>query len=156
MKPGLGCGDVYFRVFGVDEQAGSPCHFLGGILIVGGFGLLTGADLDRARTSLSVEPILENQKMSISVSPGSIARKLLPILGWIPAYRRERLLLDVLSGVAVWAVMVPEGMAYSGIVGVPPIMGIYAIIPQLEHRRWVGAGHPLLLHHRHLHRTRAG
>jgi high affinity sulfate transporter 1 len=34
-------------------------------------------------------------------------------------------------GLAVWAVMVPEGMAYSGIVGVPPITGLYTIIPPL-------------------------
>ena len=94
--------------------------------------------------------------MAISARPASIAQRLLPILVWLPSYRREWLLPDILAGVAVWAVMVPEGMAYSGIVGVPPIMGFYAIIPQLEHRRWVGAGHPLLLHHRHLHRTQAG
>jgi high affinity sulfate transporter 1 len=56
---------------------------------------------------------------------------LLPILGWLPSYRREWLLQDILAGVAVWAVMVPEGMAYSGIVGVPPIMGLYTIIPPL-------------------------
>jgi high affinity sulfate transporter 1 len=56
---------------------------------------------------------------------------LLPILGWLPSYRREWLLTDILAGVAVWAVMVPEGMAYSSIVGVPPIMGLYTIIPPL-------------------------
>jgi high affinity sulfate transporter 1 len=69
--------------------------------------------------------------MAISVRPASIAQRLLPILGWLPSYRREWLLPDILAGVAVWAVMVPEGMAYSGIVGVPPIMGLYTIIPPL-------------------------
>jgi MFS superfamily sulfate permease-like transporter len=38
---------------------------------------------------------------------------------------------DVLAGLAVWAVMVPEGMAYAGIVGVPPIMGLYTLVPPL-------------------------
>ena len=66
--------------------------------------------------------------MTISARRGSIAQRLLPILGWLPSYRRELLLPDILAGVAVWAVMVPEGMAYSGIVGVPPIMGLYTII----------------------------
>src|SRR5262249_25174715 len=61
----------------------------------------------------------------------SITQRWLPILGWLPSYRREWLVPDILAGIAVWAVMVPEGMAYSGIVGVPPIMGLYTIIPPL-------------------------
>jgi high affinity sulfate transporter 1 len=69
--------------------------------------------------------------MAISARPASIAQKLLPVLGWLPSYRRAWLLPDILAGVAVWAVMVPEGMAYSSIVGVPPIMGLYTIIPPL-------------------------
>ena len=59
------------------------------------------------------------------------AQRLLPALGWLPAYRRELLWPDVLAGLAVWAVMVPEAMAYAGIVGVPPIMGLYTIVPPL-------------------------
>jgi sulfate permease, SulP family len=51
-------------------------------------------------------------------------QRLLPVLGWLPAYRRSWLLTDVLAGLAVWVIMVPEGMAYAGIVGVPPIMGL--------------------------------
>ena len=56
---------------------------------------------------------------------------MLPALGWLPLYRREWLLPDVLAGLALWAVMIPEAMAYSGIVGVPPIMGLYTIVPPL-------------------------
>src|SRR5262249_27062797 len=69
--------------------------------------------------------------MAISGRLASIAQRLLPILGWLPSYRREWLLPDILAGIAVWAVMVPEGMAYSGILGVPPIMGLYTLIPPL-------------------------
>jgi high affinity sulfate transporter 1 len=66
-----------------------------------------------------------------SVGITSLARGFLPILGWLPTYRREWLLPDVFAGVALWAVMVPEGMAYAGIVGVPPVMGLYTIVPAL-------------------------
>src|SRR3954468_17767489 len=69
--------------------------------------------------------------MPVSARPASIAPRLLPVLRWLPAFRRGWLLPDVLGGLAVWAVMVPEGMAYAGIVGVPPIMGLYTIIPPL-------------------------
>src|SRR5262249_14531448 len=75
--------------------------------------------------------IQEKPNMAISLRPDSVALRLLPILGWLPSYRRAWLLPDILAGVAVWAVMVPEGMAYSGIVGVPPVMGLYTIIPPL-------------------------
>src|SRR5499433_3698607 len=61
----------------------------------------------------------------------SAAHRLLPILGWLPSYRSDWLLPDVMAGLAVWAVMVPEGMAYAGIVGVPAIMGLYTIVPPL-------------------------
>jgi sulfate permease, SulP family len=69
--------------------------------------------------------------MPIGARAASIAKRLLPVLDWLPAYRREWLLPDALAGLAVWAVIVPEGMAYAGIVGVPPIMGLYTIVPPL-------------------------
>ena len=61
----------------------------------------------------------------------STVRRLLPVLSWLPTYRRAWLVPDVLAGLAIWAVMVPEGMAYAGIVGVPAIMGLYTVVPPL-------------------------
>jgi high affinity sulfate transporter 1 len=75
--------------------------------------------------------IQEKLFMPISAHPRSIAQRLLPVLQWLPSYQRAWLLPDILAGLAVWAVMVPEGMAYAGIVGVPPIMGLYTIVPPL-------------------------
>jgi high affinity sulfate transporter 1 len=69
--------------------------------------------------------------MSILAAVGSFAHRLLPVLDWTSDYRREWLVPDVFAGLALWAVMVPEGMAYAGIVGVPPIMGLYTIVPAL-------------------------
>jgi high affinity sulfate transporter 1 len=69
--------------------------------------------------------------MPISARLAPIALRLLPILSWLPAYRCSWLLPDFLAGLAVWAVTVPEGMAYAGIVGVPPIMGLYTLVPPL-------------------------
>ena len=66
-----------------------------------------------------------------ALTVGRVASRLLPILRWLPSYQRAWLLSDVLAGLAIWAVMVPEGMAYAGIVGVPPIMGLYTIVPPL-------------------------
>ncbi|WP_027522289.1 SulP family inorganic anion transporter [Bradyrhizobium sp. Ec3.3] len=75
----------------------------------------------------------------------SVTHRFLPILDWIPGYRRDWLLPDVLAGLALWAVMVPEGMAYAGIVGVPPIMGLYTIVPALLAYALLGTSRQLVV-----------
>ncbi|SDT26154.1 SulP family inorganic anion transporter [Microlunatus soli] len=38
---------------------------------------------------------------------------------------------DVIAGLTVWAVLVPESLAYAGLAGVPPVTGLYAAVPSL-------------------------
>ena len=73
----------------------------------------------------------EKPAMPTAARPASLSQRLFPVISWLAAYRRAWLLPDVMAGLAVWAVMVPESMAYAGIVGVPPIMGLYTIVPPL-------------------------
>src|SRR6516164_2652510 len=75
----------------------------------------------------------------------SVTHRYMPILDWAPRYRRDWLVPDVLAGLALWAVMVPEGMAYSGIVGVPPIMGLYTIVPALVAYALLGTSRQLVV-----------
>ncbi len=51
----------------------------------------------------------------------------LPAVGWLRTYRRKWLRADILGGITVWAVLIPEAMAYAGIAGVPPLMGLYTV-----------------------------
>jgi SulP family sulfate permease len=59
------------------------------------------------------------------------ARKLiircLPILTWLPRYQRSWLRADFIAGLTVWAVMVPTALAYTGIAGVNPVIGLYTV-----------------------------
>ena len=41
-------------------------------------------------------------------------------------FRRADLPRDAVAGLTVWAVLVPESLAYATIAGVPPIVGLYA------------------------------
>src|SRR2546430_2303463 len=49
-----------------------------------------------------------------------------PILSWLPSYQRSWLRFDLIAGATVWAVIVPEAVAYSQLAGVPPQAGLFA------------------------------
>ncbi|MEU1571894.1 sulfate permease [Streptomyces collinus] len=58
-------------------------------------------------------------------------RRLVPGLGTLLGYRRSWLRGDVLAGVTVAAYLVPQVMAYAGVAGLPPVAGLWAILPAL-------------------------
>ncbi|OON63358.1 sodium-independent anion transporter [Massilia sp. KIM] len=54
------------------------------------------------------------------------------MLQWLRQYRRAMLPGDVSAGVVVAMMMIPQGMAYALVAGLPPVVGIYAsIVPPL-------------------------
>lgn len=56
----------------------------------------------------------------------SFIRRHIPITDWLGSYRASWLLGDLLAGITVWALLIPEALAYAGIAGVPPQYGLYA------------------------------
>jgi MFS superfamily sulfate permease-like transporter len=46
---------------------------------------------------------------------------------WLPRYKSSWLRGDLIAGVAIWAVTVPQALAYAGIAGVPAVYGLYAV-----------------------------
>ena len=57
--------------------------------------------------------------------PGFLARHM-PIMAWLPQYQRAWLRTDLIAGLTIVALLVPEGMAYAQIAGVPPETAFYA------------------------------
>jgi high affinity sulfate transporter 1 len=53
------------------------------------------------------------------------------VFGSLAGYQRRWLSADAVAGVTVWAVLVPEALAYAGIAGVSPVVGLYAAVPAL-------------------------
>ena len=49
-----------------------------------------------------------------------------PVLSWVPGYERGWLPVDLIAGLTVCAILVPEGMAYAQLAGVPPEYAFYA------------------------------
>ena len=59
-------------------------------------------------------------------------KKLIPILEWLPNYKSSRFKGDFIAGITVSIILIPQGIAYALIAGLPPIYGLYcALVPQL-------------------------
>ncbi|WP_268121834.1 SulP family inorganic anion transporter [Roseivirga pacifica] len=59
-------------------------------------------------------------------------KQFLPILSWLPNYKKADLSGDVFAGITVGIMLIPQGMAYALIAGLPPVYGLYAsVVPQI-------------------------
>ena len=59
-------------------------------------------------------------------------KSFIPLLDWLPTYKKEYLGGDLSAGITVGIMLIPQGMAYAMIAGLPPVFGLYAaLIPQV-------------------------
>lgn len=53
-------------------------------------------------------------------------KQFIPALSWLPNYKKKNLKGDISAGLTVGVMLIPQGMAYAMIAGLPPIYGLYA------------------------------
>lgn len=59
-------------------------------------------------------------------------KKFLPILHWLPGYTKSDFFQDLPAGITVGIMLIPQGMAYALIAGLPMVYGLYAsLVPQV-------------------------
>lgn len=58
-------------------------------------------------------------------------KRYFPIIEWLPNYSRKNLGGDITAGLTVGIMLIPQGMAYALLAGVPPIYGLYASLAPL-------------------------
>ena len=50
----------------------------------------------------------------------------IPFIKWIRAYKiKESLVKDIIAGLTIGVIQIPQGMAYSLMAGLPPVVGLY-------------------------------
>ncbi|KNG91880.1 SulP family inorganic anion transporter [Pseudaestuariivita atlantica] len=67
----------------------------------------------------------------------------LPIFEWLPGYDRKALASDGMAGLIVAIMLVPQGMAYALLAGLPPEVGLYASIVPLVFYGLLGSSRTL-------------
>lgn len=55
-------------------------------------------------------------------------KEYIPILSWLPSYKKSDFSGDLAAGITVGIMLIPQGMAYAMLAGLPPIYGLYASI----------------------------
>lgn len=88
---------------------------------------ISGYDRHKESTSENIRDGLKNLDFK------NILYDLCPVLRWLPAYQVHKDLTgDIISGITVAVMHIPQGMAYGLLAGVDPIVGLYmAFFPTL-------------------------
>ncbi|XP_074865918.1 sulfate transporter-like [Carettochelys insculpta] len=86
--------------------------------------------LEPQETKIDIKALLvKKMKKTCSCTPAKVKDQIfnfLPVLQWLPKYKlREYLLGDIMSGVIVGILLVPQSIAYSLLAGQEPIYGLY-------------------------------
>ena len=57
--------------------------------------------------------------------------RVFPILGWLPSYEPGWVRADMIAGLTLWGILVPEAIAYAAMAGAPLEAGLYTLLGSL-------------------------
>jgi SulP family sulfate permease len=57
-----------------------------------------------------------------------VLARFVPIVGWLPRYKRDDLRSDLAAGFTTAVMIIPQAMGYAMLAGLPPIVGLYAAL----------------------------
>jgi len=61
----------------------------------------------------------------------SFPGRFVPALSWVRAYQISWLPTDAVAGFTIWGLLIPEGIAYASLAGLPPQAGLYTLLASL-------------------------
>ncbi|MCE2056265.1 Sulfate transporter 3.1 [Datura stramonium] len=66
----------------------------------------------------------KNQPLSKKISLG--LQYFVPILDWAPRYNFQFFKADVIAGITIASLAIPQGISYAGLANLPPVIGLYS------------------------------
>lgn len=73
----------------------------------------------RSQEQLLSTPVEENSSCMRKIFRRKILYKRLPILQWLPKYTMTDAIGDLIAGITVGLTVIPQGLAYSSVAGLP-------------------------------------
>ncbi|MGB8020497.1 MAG: SulP family inorganic anion transporter, partial [Candidatus Nanopelagicales bacterium] len=64
---------------------------------------------------------------------------------WLTGYQRRWVVADALAGLTLWALVVPEAIAFASIAGVPAQFGLYSVPLAVLGYAWFGSSQRLFV-----------
>ena len=72
-------------------------------------------------------------------------QRIFPFLQWLPTYKKGWFTQDLVAGLTVGILLVPQGMAYAMIAGMPPVYGLYAALVPILVYAFLGTSRQLAI-----------
>jgi high affinity sulfate transporter 1 len=76
---------------------------------------------------------------------GSRAGRMIPGVGMLRSYKKQWLRFDLVAGIVLAAILVPQGLAYAELAGLPPVTGLYTTVACLIVYALLGPSRVLVL-----------
>src|ERR1700748_2523356 len=57
--------------------------------------------------------------------------RFVPAVSWVPGYQPSWVSKDAIAGFTIWGLLIPEGIAYASLAGLPPQAGLYTLLASL-------------------------
>ena len=89
--------------------------------------------------------VRKSQLRRLPQRAGPLLARVIPGITWVRTYRLSWLRSDLVAGATVAAVIVPIGMAYGQLAGLPPVAGIYASMLPLIAYAFLGSSRLLIV-----------
>lgn len=64
-------------------------------------------------------------KVAVQEAKPGLLQRYVPILHWLPTYRRDWFAPDTVAALSVWALLIPQSLGYATLAGVPVQYGLY-------------------------------
>ncbi|KAL8234884.1 hypothetical protein R6Q59_020984 [Mikania micrantha] len=87
---------------------------------------------DLKETLFPDDPFHDFKGKTLPVKAKKAVQYFVPVFQWLPDYNRKLFMYDLLAGVTIASLAIPQGISYAKLANIPPIIGLYSsFVPPL-------------------------